>query len=200
MNETFLAYEKSQMGDQVERVVAESRDLAFDVDQRNHWFEPGEIDDQRLQHMMKVAARGLYEVFSYCFQGQSLDNDRDLRVAVRRFVAVAWLIQPGLLKDSAGKCMTLEELASLSFLDCTKCSLSLKAQAFGKRWGFVASIQKRKTSKANYAEGAKRGWEKRRHALKILRQEARQSNLVNGAAPNNYNYVSKNRSRPRKKK
>jgi len=109
-----------------------------------------------------MSDRVISEVLKYCLQGKAIDDERDLKIAIRRFVAVVWLIQPGLLRGSDGKCLTLERLGELPFLDCTRCSLSLKAQEFAKRHGFHSSIQKRTTAKGNYANSAHLGWVKRR--------------------------------------
>jgi hypothetical protein len=166
MSNRFLAFERELDLDQSMPVVAELPDLANEIDQRNHWLEEGEIDEQKMQLLMQVAARGLHELFYYCFAGRSLDKPSEMRMAVRRFIAVAWLIQPGLLKSRNGRMMTLDDLAALPSIDCSKCALSLKAQAFGKRWDFHARIQKRKVSKVNYAAAAKVGWAKRREKQK----------------------------------
>jgi hypothetical protein len=114
-----------------------------------------------------LASRLIREVMSYCFDGKLYGSDRvvddaGLRLAMRRFVSVAWLLHSEMLLSPDGTPMTLEQLSKLPQLDCTRCSLSLLAQKFGKKWDFHARVQKRKGGKPAYAASAKTGWEKRR--------------------------------------
>ncbi len=159
---TFLAFKKS-VGDSDESPleVGVVYDVAQEIDEKNHWFEEGEIDPRMLALMMSVAARGMHELFRYCFVGRSLDT-AGLQIAIRRFVAVSWLLHSEMLVGADGVPLTLEQLAALPQIDCTKCTMSVLAKNFGKQWAFHARVQKRQGSKVNYRESAKTGWEKRR--------------------------------------
>ena len=164
MHDRYMAFEKEFLfeDDHMVPAVAEPSDLAYEIDQKNHWFEPGEIESEQMQLLFSIAARGLHELFRFCFVGRKLDRPSEMRMVMRRFLAVSWLIQPELLKDCKGDRMTLEDLASLPAIKCSKYALSMKATAFGKRWNFHTRIQKRLASKENYAAGARAGWAKRR--------------------------------------
>src|SRR6266545_6180500 len=98
--EPFLAYKRS--GDLVEREAAYSPDFADDIDERNGWQElgakPTALQDAH-EELVKVSARGLAGLLSYCFDNVKLGPDgRGLQVAIRRFCAVAHSIQPTLLR------------------------------------------------------------------------------------------------------
>lgn len=167
----FLAFERN-VDDSTLPVVAELPDLLLEIDQQNHWFEKGEIDEQQLQLLVRVASRGLYELFHYCFAGRRLDRPAEMLMVMRRFVAVAWLIRPEMLKGRSGKVLTLEDLSALPFVKCSRCALSLKAQAFSKRWNFHARVQKRETTKTNYSIAAKRAWKIRKQKAKKNERKA----------------------------
>jgi hypothetical protein len=95
-----------------------------------------------------------------------------MQIAMRRFVAVAWMLHSEMLigtdTDEQGEPvpLTLEQLGDVPQLDCTKVALSLLAKRFGEMFAFHARVQKRKTSKGNYADAAKKGWGKRRARAK----------------------------------
>ena len=167
---TFLAFERDT-AESTLPIAAELPDLLMEIDQQNHWFEKGEIDEQQLQFLVRIASRGLYELFHYCFAKRKLDRPAEMLMVMRRFVAVAWLIRPEMLKGKNGKVLTLEDLSALPFVKCSKCALSLKAQAFSKRWNFHARVQKRETTKTNYSIAAKRAWKLRKQKARKLDRE-----------------------------
>lgn len=170
---TFLAFSRGPhpandgRGDSPELVVGVEYDIAAQIDQKNNWFEPGEIDPEQMEMLIRVASRGLHELFHFCFAGRKL-NQKGMQIAMRRFVAVAWLLHSEMLigveKNSTGTPvpLTLQQLGKVPQLDCSRCALSLLAKKFGEQFHFHARVQKRKTSKGNYARSAKTGWVKRR--------------------------------------
>lgn len=174
---TFLAFTRGphpandgRSGD-VKLELGVEYDIAAQIDQKNGWFEEGELDPEMVAMMIKVAARGLYELIHFCFAGRKL-NEKGMQIAMRRFVAVAWMLHSEMLigtdTDEAGEAvpLTLEQLGNVPQLDCTKVALSLLAKRFGEMFKFHARVQKRKTSKENYAGAAKTGWVKRRARAK----------------------------------
>jgi hypothetical protein len=81
---------------------------------------------------------------------------------MRRFVAIAWMLHSEMLVGEDDEPLTLEQLGKLPQIDCTKVTLSLIAKSFGEQTKFHSRVQKRKSSKENYAGAAKTGWTKRR--------------------------------------
>jgi hypothetical protein len=204
---TFLAFTRGphpandgRSGD-VKLELGVEYDIAAQIDQKNGWFEEGELDPEMVAMMIKVAARGLYELIHFCFAGRKL-NEKGMQIAMRRFVAVAWMLHSEMLigtdTDEAGEAvpLTLEQLGNVPQLDCTKVALSLLAKRFGEMFHFHARVQKRKTSKGNYAGAAKTGWVKRRARAKAAwkkenkieirarRQKKRRDALAQGRVPN----------------
>lgn len=171
---TFLAFSRNN-GDDPTIEAGVEYDIAEQIDLKNNWFEPGEINPEQIELLIKVASRGLYELFHFCFAGRKL-NQKGLQIAMRRFVAVAWLLHSEMLQgaelDADGKPtgaltpLSLEQLGDIPQLDCTKVALSLLAKRFGELFNFHARVQKRMTSKVNYAGAAKIGWAKRRARAK----------------------------------
>jgi hypothetical protein len=138
-------------------MVGEGKEVAPFADGLLDELDDLDLSPSVLRSMMVVAARGLSEVFKYCFSGRPLD-EKGLRIAGRRFVSVAWLLHSKMLVGENGVPLSLEQLSSLPQVDCSRCALSVLAQNFGKQWGFSSRVQKRKSSKANYARSAKTGW------------------------------------------
>ena len=120
-----------------------------------------------------MAARGVREVFDFCLvSGQHTFNARLMQYAMRRFVAIAWLLHSEMMRGPDGNILTLAQLAKLPQLDCTKVALSLSAQRFADQFRFHTRIQKRRGTKETYAAAAKIGWQKRR-ARAAARSKAR---------------------------
>jgi len=110
-----------------------------------------------------MSARGVREVFDFCLRCRRNGFGKEnLQFAVRRFVAVAWLLHSEMMRGADGKILTLEQLSKLPQLDCTKVALSLNAQRFAEQFRFHARVQKRAGTKENYAAAAKTGWDTRR--------------------------------------
>lgn len=130
------------------------------------YFAPDELTPELVEVIRKVAARGLYELFRYCFGGRPV-NEKGLQIAARRFVAVAWLLHSEMLtsaelgENGNPRVLTLEQLSKLPQLDCTRCAMSVHAKNFGDQWKFHARVQKRLGAKPNYAAAARKGWKKR---------------------------------------
>jgi hypothetical protein len=136
-------------------------------------FYEGELNQETAQLISQMAARGTDELLSYCLvrtrEGgyrQAPFNSRTLQIAMRRFVAVAWMLHSEMLTGEDDQPLTLEKLGKIPQLGCSKVTLSLQAQRFADRFGFHARVQKRQSSKGNYATAAKTGWEKRRARAK----------------------------------
>lgn len=164
MSETFFAYDDAH-GDENRLVAGIEYDIAAEIDEKNGWTEPGQPSEVEVTHTVRAAdaSNALSEFILFCFQGQKLDRrGKGLRTAIRRFVAICWMLKSNELVDPHGRPLSLERLASLPQVKCTKCTLSLLAQEFGKQWGFRVRVQKKETTKPNYAAAAKKGWKKRR--------------------------------------
>src|SRR5437870_321859 len=135
---------------------------------RNSSLSPKESTQATRELVGRMTDKLLSELFAFCFSGNLHNRERTvdpkgLQIAMRRFVAVAWLMHSELLVGEDGQVLTLEQLSKLPQLDCTRCSLSLLAQKFGKRCGgFHTRVQKQVGGKANYAASAKAAWKKRR--------------------------------------
>lgn len=169
MADTFLAFSSKlhppRDGRTTERQLDAGvhYDIADEIDKRNNWLDPGELDGEVAHAMVEIAARGLSELFLFCFNGQVMDKKgKGMRTAFRRFVSVAWMIKSAEIKGPDGRPLSLEKLSKLPQVRCTRCTLSLLAQEFGRRWGFRVRVQKKETTKPNYAHAAKGGWKKRR--------------------------------------
>lgn len=170
---TFSSYEngphpsRDGRASPVKIIVGVDNDVASEVDARNGWVEPGELSTEQSDAMIAIATRGLTELFMFCFHGQTLDR-KGMRTAIRRFISVAWMLKSEELVGANGKPLSLDKLSKLPQIRCTRCTLSLLAQEFGKRWGFRVRVQKRVSSKPNYAHAAIGGWAKRRARAKAL--------------------------------
>jgi hypothetical protein len=148
--------------------------LKYDL-ANSRYFEKGELDQQDAALLAQMASLGIAKVMQFCLyrpkQGQTCAaNDAELRpfdhktlqIAMRRFVAIAWLLHSEMLTGEDDDPLTLDQLGKLPQLDCTKVTLSLVAKKFGDSFGFHGRVQKRQDTKPNYASAAKSGWEKRR--------------------------------------
>lgn len=142
--------------------------------------ELSEFSPAQLQEVAEMSARGTKAVFDFCIPVKGADrgggvlpfNARTLKLAMRRFVAVAWLLHSEMLVDDeldeqgipTGRVvpLSLDQLGKLPQLDCTKVALSLLAKRFGEKFKFQSRVQKRQSTKPNYASAAVTGWEKRR--------------------------------------
>jgi hypothetical protein len=134
---------------------------------RNSSLSPKESTPATRELVGRMTGKLLRELFDFCFSGRLHNRERvadeqGLRIAMRRFVSVAWLMHSELLVGEDGQVLTLEQLSKLPQLDCTRCSLSLLAQRFAKPYGFQSRVQKQKSGKVNYAASARTGWKKRR--------------------------------------
>jgi hypothetical protein len=106
---------------------------------------------------------GVNAILSYCLRDTKLNADySNIQTALRRFVAVCWLLKSNEMRGEDGKPMSLQALSKQPQIDCTRCALSLMAQDFGNKFGFHARVQKRVSAKENYAKAARFGWAKRR--------------------------------------
>ncbi len=166
-----MAFEKTGDEEAGTPILAEEPDHHRKVDESAGWVDAGEFDDQTLQRLMVEGARGIKEMVFFCFYGRTV-NEKNILTGLRRFISIAWMLFPDVFKDEFGKTVSLEKLADLKNVDCTKVALSLMAQDFGARWKFHARIQKRLSSKPNFASSAKTGWVKRRAREKAEREEA----------------------------
>jgi hypothetical protein len=131
-----------------------------------------DLNQQEAAVVAQMAERGIASVMQYCLSSPVTReikplNPKSLTIAMRRFVAIAWLLHSELLVGELGEPLTLDLLGKLPQLDCTRCALSLLAKGFADRHNFQARVQKRKSSKPNYAASAKTGWEKRRARQKV---------------------------------
>jgi hypothetical protein len=133
----------------------------FDLSPLRQFFAKGELDQETAQTVAAMIARGTKEIFSFCFGKENLD-ERGLRIAMRRFVSIAWLLHSEMLIGENDEPLTLEQLGNLPLLNCTKVTLSLNAQDFGRKFKFQGRTQKRQHTKPNYASAAVGGWAKRR--------------------------------------
>jgi hypothetical protein len=165
-SETFLAFHKLVDGESSIQAAIEY-DLPALVDERLQLFEPGELDVEEIERALQVEIKFVQDFKRFAFTGRDLSNPKQLRIAFRRVLAVLWLLDSTALTRKDKKTgllvpMTLEELGRLPLVKCSRCALSLLAQRYGKSHGIQARVQKRVSTKPNYARAAKRGWKKRR--------------------------------------
>jgi hypothetical protein len=134
----------------------------------SQYFDKGELTQADAALLSQMASLGIFKVMQFCLpQKNRLGKTRPLdsqtlQIAMRRFVAVAWMLHSEMLEGEDDEPLTLEQLGKLPQLDCTKVTLSLVAKKFGDSFGFHSRVQKRVTSKGNYASAAVGGWAKRR--------------------------------------
>jgi hypothetical protein len=129
-----------------------------------------EFSSTQITQIREMSVRGISTVLEFCLprkntpQGNVLRpfDSTTLKIAMRRFVSVAWLLHSNMLRGENDEALTLEQLSKLPQLDCTKVALSLQAKRFGDQFNFHARVQKRVGTKPNYASAAKTGWAKRR--------------------------------------
>lgn len=169
----FLSFHHGPRYGKTENIeTAVEYDIAAQIDSANHWLEVGEGDTEMVKAMIQIAARGVNEVVLFCFRGIKLDaRGRGLRTAIRRFMSIAWMLKSNDLRGKDGKPLSLDRISKQPQIRCSRCALSLLAQEFGAQWGFRVRIQKRDSTKKNYASGARRGWRKRR-ARTLARETA----------------------------
>lgn len=159
MAETFLAFERSTRSPRPTLTTAVTYDVAEEIDQRNGWTEPGERH-HLLNHSDATIAR---EIFTFCFGKQKLDpQGKGMRAAFRRFVAISWMLASEKMVGLDGKPLSLDKLGKQPQLRCTRCALCLLAKKFGQPWGFRVRVQRRVSTKPNYARAARTGWALRR--------------------------------------
>lgn len=187
MGETFLAFTRGPhpandgRGGEVRIEAGVIDDIAKEIDEKNGWVEPGERAIPVSEETINLAAEGLSELILFCFEGQTLDPyGKGMRTVIRRFVSVCWILksQALLVTKKKGKSkvlvpISLAKLGKQPQVRCTRCTLSLLAQEFGRRWGFRARVQKKETTKPNYAKAAKIGWKKRRSREAIEQRRTR---------------------------
>ena len=126
----------------------------------------------------QITSHGVREIFSFCFGDYIMDED-GARTVIRRFFAVAWLLHSEMLltpnkrTDGRNVPATLDFLGKLPQLNCTRCNLSVLAQKFGGLFaGFRTRVQKRDTSKPNYAKSAALGWRRLQPRLRLREPSA----------------------------
>jgi len=110
-----------------------------------------------------IVRSGIDEIIGFCLRDTKLDAKyANLQTALRRFVAICWLLKSNEIRGSDDKPMSLEALSRQPQIKCTRCALSLMASEFGQKWGIHSRVQKRVSAKPNYAKAARFGWKKRR--------------------------------------
>jgi hypothetical protein len=86
--------------------------------------------------MIKVSAAGIRTLLQFCFDGHTV-NRAGLKLARRRFVAVAYAIKPDALNK--GKALSLRELGEMVGVEPRQ--LRRLAKHFMAQWGFKAHVQ-----------------------------------------------------------
>jgi hypothetical protein len=137
-------------------------------------FSTAEVD-----LICEMAERGIHELLKFCLDGpckpgapgvfvQRPLTERNLKIAMRRFIAVAWMLHSEMLVGAKTDkyCepipLTLEQIGKIPQIDCTKVALSLLAKRFGAQFNLHTRVQKRQGSRETYSGAAKGGWAKRR--------------------------------------
>lgn len=156
--------------DTLVRMATVEPDIHAIVDQRNAWFENGELGAELEDEINRRAARLLYEVMDFITSGIKFDSRRGMFRALIRTLAVIWVLSPGMLRTKRDKVVSLEDMAQA--LGKTRCWLSMVAEDFSTKFTFFTRNQKSVASRVNYARSAVLGWEKRRAKQARKNQEA----------------------------
>lgn len=145
---------------QLEIIATVTPDFAAIADQRNRWYEDGELGEQLEDEVNRRAARLLYEVMDFVTAGIPFNTRRGMFRAVIRMLAVVWLLAPTMLRTREGKVVSLEDMGRA--LGKSRSWISMVAEDFSNKFTFFTRNQKSRASRVNYARGAVKGWEKRR--------------------------------------
>jgi len=161
----FLAYKRGVDGQVESESAFDPWDSAIDeIDQRNGYTEPGVKTHTALEQAHEVcvqaSAKGLADLFRFAFEGVELDsNGVGLQIAIRRFAAVAQLVNSNLLRaphpqrvassgggrkdvKRFGPVISPNELARQ--VRSRPQTLEKMAAHFARQWGFRVRIQKRR--------------------------------------------------------
>lgn len=143
-----------------ESVTAVEYDIAGDIDERNGWTDEYDDGEYLRNDRSREVAVSLTDIADWLTKNIKFDT----RVGMFRFavrcLAMLWVIYPDMLRGKNGKIASLEKMAGT--MDLTKCWLSMVAEDFSRKFKFFSRNQKSMKSRANYADGAKAGWDKRR--------------------------------------
>lgn len=145
-------------GESLEKIISQipspSPSIYDEIDERNGWKEPGEIDDETRDKIIAESVKAYGEMFFFCFSGASgvvcpVDRAKDLRESFRKFVALTWQMFPDLLVDSRGRQLNQARIAVL--LGVKPPYVAGLATRFGQQWNFHSRSQKNKTARENHS-------------------------------------------------
>lgn len=168
MGNRFSAFQNAVGLEEAERIAAEQSDTPELVDQRNHWFDHGELGKDLDAEVNRRAARLLYEVFLYITDKLDANTFKGLLRMTVRLIAVVWVFMPDMLRckkqkgEEQGKICTLEDMAAAFAPRISRCWISMVAEDASVCFGVFSRNQKKGSSRANYAEAARKAWKVRR--------------------------------------
>lgn len=157
--EIVIAFESGSDGES--RVIASYEpDLARIIDQRNNWFETGELGEELEHEMYRRGSRLLYDIMLFITNGIAFDSKRGIFRAALRTLCVIWVLAPDLLRRKDGGVVSLDDMAKP--MGVSRCWVSVVAEEFSDCFGYFGRNQKKLTARPNYAAATKTAWAKRK--------------------------------------
>lgn len=152
---------RSSRGDETYSVIAAVEDNIYaNIDKMNGWYDASDLDEDTAREINRKGAQMVYEIFRFVTNKIPFDGEKGMKRALVRMISAIWVIMPGMLQDKNKKVVSLEQMGDA--LGLSRCWVSMVAEEFSNQFSFFSRNQKSKASRANYANGAKKGWEKRR--------------------------------------
>lgn len=146
--------------DEAELIASIEYDLAQEIDEKNSWSEFGEMSDRQRMLIFKMASTLLRRVAEFVTKSTPVDTDKAAIRLAKRNIAWIWVLFPQLVLNAKDKPATLQQLGDL--FGNTRCWMSMLAEEFSREFDYLSRNQKPLSSRHVYAEGARRGWAKRR--------------------------------------
>lgn len=94
------------------RIVGVDYDHAFELDQRNGWLEPGELDAEQMHEVVQRASQVLHELIVFCIDGKACDTVTSTERMMARFFSFVDRYFPGMLVDKLGEKITRFDIGS----------------------------------------------------------------------------------------
>jgi len=135
-SETFFFFnrERIKSGARPRLETAVSYDLAHTIDHRNGWHESDAPDDELLNELRSIAARGLSEFVQFAFDGGPI-TPRKVAEAKRKLLAITLALHP--------EVVALNSVKAAKLVKATPRDLRKIQKEFFSRWGFRVVVKKR---------------------------------------------------------
>jgi hypothetical protein len=155
--------------EEMQRVSAETPDIAALIDERNQWYETGDFGDALNSELNRRNAHSVLQIFEYISRHGGFDTVLGDVRAIIEFKSFLYVFFPHLLVGKNGEMLSLE--ASGAALGRSRCWMSMVAEKISRVFSFFNRNQKTLASRPNYAAGAAKGWAKRWAALEAAEEE-----------------------------